>query len=574
MLKKHWILLLNLFIFILLLTRNPFSTRTLIPNFEPYPDSIHYIVPARSVAQGGEFAIVREGRPIKPSVPFLYSAVLVPLFIINNDPRVFYFTNILLSLGGLILLYAIIKKILTPARSLTANDHRPTTNDIILFISLFLYVTNYFIYWYPSLAMAENLTLFLFLLNLYVITLPLNKVSIIFAGIIPFCFFLTKYANVPLIATFLLVFGIKLLFDENISNTKKNNKLKTYVLLFGGSVFASLLIMIFTESLPGLDTLVTRFGNFLPQATAKASTTSGGGWFSAQYMSKYLPIYIRAMLGGYSVRFLWDTTPIWPLYIATPGLIGLIFGMFVKKTRLLSSTLILSLFLSIVFMSAFYSIDMRYLYFAIPALLIGFVMFWRLIIGGLDSRLRGNGTKKRRSKLLLIFLLILLFLFYLVTNGIRLKKQIMLNLKYAETPWYYLSVLKLNEYFKNYPKNKKEPVVISAMIPYLIDFYSNGEYSLLPMSGNQEFRNQKQEAWGEFDYSDLIMLYTKILYSGHEIYVHNYGIGNEKPLQEDFQKIKDNFILTKVADGCFDACNIWQLKIKYPLKRKEDMVVK
>lgn len=147
----------------------------------------------------------------------------------------------------------------------------------------------------------------------------------------------------------------------------------------------------------------------------------------------------------------------------------------------------------------------------------------------------------------------------------------MLNIKYAETPWYYISVLKLNEYFKDYPTSKKEPVVISAMIPYYVDFYSNKQYALLPLSLNQEFRTAREAAWGKFDYSDLIMLYTKIIYSGHEVFVHNYGIGNEKPLQEDFKKIQDNFILIKVQDGCFDACNIWKLKIKYPMMRKEDL---
>ena len=222
-------------------------------------------------------------------------------------------------------------------------------------------------------------------------------------------------------------------------------------------------------------------------------------------------------------------------------------------------------------MSSFYSIDMRYLYFTIPTLLIGFALFWNSLFPLFRHPTFRRGIQKNIVRYSLFSLLLLLFLFYFATSAIRLKKQVMLNLKYVETPWYYLSVLKLNEYFKNYQKDRKEPVVISAMIPYLIDFYSNGEYSLLPISGSQEFRNQKEEAWGKFDYANLIMLYTKILYSGHEVYVHNYGIGNEKPLQDDFKKIQDNFILTKVASGCFDACNIWQLKIKYPLKRKVGM---
>lgn len=578
MFKKHWILIINLFILLLLLAKNPYSTRTLIPNFEPYPDSIHYIVPARSFAQGGEFAIIREGRSIKPGVPPLYSVFFIPFFMINNDPRTFYFANIFLSVGGVILLYCIIKRLLStpqsPAsnlrsspsnhRSLTSNLQPPISNLLITFISLFLYVTNYFTYWYPSLAMAENLTLFLFLLNLYLMIVPVNKLTAALAGIVPFCFFITKYANFPLTGVFLLMYSVKLFIECGYRKGKKNEKFKTHGLYFAGSIFCFLLLLLYTESLPGLSSLKSLFGSVIPVQSKGVPASSGGEWFSLSYIKTYLPTYIRALFGGYPLHFLWDMTPIWPIYVGIPGVIGLILALVKKKNRLFSLTLLLTLLASVIFMSAFYSQDMRYLIFAIPTILIGFTMFWDMLFKAIAGI----------SYLRLLFVLVAVFWFsyYSLTNIVRFKKQVMLNLKYAETPWYYLSVLTLNSYFKNYPKDKKEPVVISAEIPYFIDFYSNGEYSLLPLSLSQEFRGYRQKAWGKFDYSDLMMLYSKVLYSGHEVYVHNYGIGNEKPLQDDFKKIQDNFYLTKVADGCFGACNIWKLKIKYPLQRKEDVV--
>lgn len=558
--KKHWMLFLNLLLLLFLLAKNPFSQRTLIPNFEPYPDSIHYIVPARSAAQGREFAIVREERTIKPSVPLLYSAFLTPFFMVNSDPRFFYFANVFLSIAGLILLYTIIRKLLSnhPSTSLRVNQLL-TTNHLILFVSLFLYVTNYFIYWYPTLAMAENLTLFLFLLNVYLIVLPTNRITIVLAGIIPFCFFLTKYANIPLTATFLLMFTIKLFLDMRATKNKKNNRLMTYALLFGGSIFTTLLVMVFTESIPGLTTLGSRFANFFPVASSKTTSTSGGGWFSIQYMKEYLPTYFRAMLGGYSVRFLWDNTPIWPLYVGTVGLIGLFIGTFKIKTRLLSCTLLLTLFSSILFMAAFYSQDMRYLYQMIPALLIGFVIFWDAALS--FPRRPASRLGGRESRLILTFLLILLFIFYSATNAIRLKKQIMLNLKYAETPWYYISVLELNKYFSKTPKSvEKLPVVISSLIPYYIDFYSNKNYSLLPLSLSQDFQNARKEAWGNFNYSNLIILYHKVLLSKYPLYIHNYGLKNEKVLHDDFKKIQDTFKLELVQTGCYNACNIWRLR--------------
>ncbi len=577
MFRKHWHFFIALAIFLALLLRDPFSQRTLIPNLEPYPDTIHYINSARSFIEGYGLQIYREGRMLKMSVPPLYSVILIPLFSIHNDVRMFYFTNVILALLSFWLFYKILRKLLS------TNDHRLMlaprslgevgTNDLIIFITLFLYVTNYFFYWYPSLAMAENLTLFLFLSNLYLMVVPLNKFTIILGAVIPFCFFLTKYANIPLTASFLLMFGIKLLLENRKG---KNKLLVNNLIVFGGSIFAMFIVMVFTESFPGTGSLKALFGNMIPQVATKTQVSSGGGWFSIQYMKDFLPKYIRALFGGYSVHFLWDTTPILPIYIAPFGIIGLLVALFSNKTRLFAATLLIALLSSILFMSTFYSIDMRYIYHAIPTLLIGFALFWKMMAthkvpSSMRIHLPFFNAKNRNSNVLCIILLFILFMFYSVTNAVRLKKQIMLNIKYAETPWYYISVLKLNEYFKNYPKSKKEPVVISAMIPYYIDFYSNGEYALLPMSHSQEFRTQKDAAWGTFDYTDLIMLYTKILYSGHEVFVHNYGIGNEKPLQEDFKKIQDNFILTKVKDGCYDACNIWKLEIKYPLMRKVEL---
>jgi hypothetical protein len=74
-----------------------------------------------------------------------------------------------------------------------------------------------------------------------------------------------------------------------------------------------------------------------------------------------------------------------------------------------------------------------------------------------------------------------LILVYGATNAMRLKSAVMINLKYAETPWYYISVQTLNDYFKNNDRNAKKPIVISALIPYYVDFFANGNYRLLPV---------------------------------------------------------------------------------------------
>ncbi|MFZ1720913.1 MAG: hypothetical protein WAU07_00215, partial [Microgenomates group bacterium] len=103
-------------IFLLLLAKNPFSERTLIPNFEPYPDTFYYITTSRCALQGKGWKLCRPEienvAGIESSVAPLYSALLMPGFVINFDPRFFYFTNVLLALLSFLIFFLIAKKII------------------------------------------------------------------------------------------------------------------------------------------------------------------------------------------------------------------------------------------------------------------------------------------------------------------------------------------------------------------------------------------------------------------------------------------------------------------------------
>ena len=138
----------------------------------------------------------------------------------------------------------------------------------------------------------------------------------------------------------------------------------------------------------------------------------------------------------------------------------------------------------------------------------------------------------------------------------------MLNLKYRETPWYYIAIVQLNQYFKTMSSYKKKPIVISAHPPYFVDFFSNGNYSLLPLAPEQEFRDKKGLAWGPNDYSDLIALYTKYIDKGYDLFIQNSGLGNAAHLTGFYQTIKDNFKLEKVREGCYNTCTIYRLKLQ------------
>ncbi len=84
----------------------------------------------------------------------------------------------------------------------------------------------------------------------------------------------------------------------------------------------------------------------------------------------------------------------------------------------------------------------------------------------------------------------------------------------------------------------------------------------MQLSVQQEFRGIKKKAWGPNDYSDLNMLYKKYLDEGNNLYLANYGLGNEQYLHEEFKNVKKAFKLTEVSSGCYGACKIYKVELK------------
>lgn len=541
--RKHAIVFMCFAVFLILLFRDPFSQRTLIPNFEPFPDTIHYVNPALSLLKGQGLQITREGRGFYPNVPPLYSLTLMPIYAVNSDPRMFYFTNVVLSISSFLLFCLVLKKLFK--------------NTWITGFSLFLFATNYYLYWYPTLAMAENLTIFLFIAATYLLVLkPTAKTSLL-AGLLASSFFATKYASLPLTLTFAFLYGVYIFFV-----TKDKNLLTKLLLIFLSVFVVSFLSIISYEyfvkgnnfgSIIGLVADVFSPAN-LSTLTQKhvSPVIQKNSWFSILYLKDNLRIYINSLLGN-PERFLWQYEPLLPKIFSIFSLMGLFFALLTKKIRFLSISLIIMLATSILFIATFYTADIRYVNFATPILILGFGFFLEFIYIHLEKKYY-----------VFFYLLLLMFVgIYSASSYKRLRMQVAINLKYAETPWYYISVLKLNDYFKDPLVDKtKKPIVISALAPYFIDFYSNGNYRLLPLHSDQEFRHVKQIAWGSNNYSNLIDLYKRYLAGGYKLYIHNYGLGNEDYLRDAFKNVEKNFKLQLVAQGCYDLCNIYKLEQK------------
>lgn len=544
--RAIWLLILiNFTLFTLLLFKNPFSERNLIPNLEPYPDVIHYITPALTLIKGQGLYIEREGRYFKSTVPFLYSLTLTPLFVLYPDPRMFYFGNLLIAYSAFGFFYIFLIRI--------------SSNKFIPHLIAYFYVTNYFIYWYPNLAMAENLGLLIFAAAILLLKSKITFRSIVVASLISVCFYATKYANFTLSMVFVLAYLIKIINSQGkiLNLTRDPFKVLKQTYPFLTTVMSCWLIYFLIEIVIGgngiflkikylMEPLISTSGNLTEKAISNP-------WFSYTYFGSNFPLYMQALFGN-SMRFLWDFTPILPKYLAILSWTGLLAGFFIQQYRLVSFYLTLFILIPVLFLSTFYAADARYIYHVILALLAGLSIFLSLTFNFL--------VEKRQIKLFYLGL-ILIFIFYSYQNAFRLKYQIALNLRHAETPWNYLSVKTANNYFKEIEDTKLEkPILISSLLPYYVDYFSEDRYKLLPLSRDQQFSDRREIVWGLEDYSDFIKIYSKYLSQGRQVFVSNAGLGNYPFMHRDFNLIKDNFTLTKVKEGCIDTCNIYQLGFK------------
>lgn len=526
-------------LYVLLIFKDPFSQRTLIPNFEPYPDTFNYINPALGLMKGQGFHLSREGRIRKQNVPPLYSFSLIPMFLLKADPRMAYYANVILALVSLYFFWSILQKIFV--------------SKFIIFFLLILYITNYFIYWVPSIIMAENLTLTLYLAAIFFLLSKTTKVNSVITAMLSVAVYATKYSNIPITITVAFLSLGKIILAKLVLN----QKIKLILFFLAAILFFFVTLAVFEGVTRGNNIFTQIFEHIssiyrsVPKNDTQSVTISPSSWFGVQYVKQNLPLYVNSLIGSPN-RFLWDNTPIVPKYIAIAGLIGIFCSIFCKKFRFLSLILLLSISTSVIFMSTFYTFDARYIYIAIPSLLIGLGLF----LTALESKVFNRKIFFYSS----VFILICI---YLISNFTRIKSQISLNLRYAETPWNYIAVLKMNEYFTSDKIiDGKKPVLISALPPFLIDYYTNGNYTLLPLSYEQEFRRLKEIVWGSNDYSNLPKLYTKYLEEGYDVYVSRAGLGNEGYTNRDFNTIVKEFDTKLVLFGCYDQCNIYSVRLK------------
>ncbi len=505
-------------IYIVMAFKNPYSVRSLIPNLEPYPDTLYYSSPAWNIVQGKGFVMEAFDFRSKIATPPLYTLYLVPFFALFNDVRSFYFANLLLGIGSLLLFISITYKLF----------YKDLYDGLIIAILAFFFATNFYIYTLPSLLMAENITLFLSLYMLYLLVLPETKKQSAIAGALGVAVTLVKFSNVPLTAIFYLLYGYKILRKKKLRTTFINS--------------AAISIMIFAAYLMGSHIL-----------TGHKNLSANVG-FSAMYFPENIEGYIKTLLGQPD-RYLWFSHRMLSPIISVIAFFGILIGLATSGLR--KQTLLLLAFglSGLVFMSFFYVRDIRYVLptFPIMLLLSGYAFAY---------------MKERFGNMSYFFSLIFIlgvYLFYphmsQITGErtiITLKKQVGINFKHAEQPWNYNAIIVFNEYFAGKNQDKK-PYIATFLPPYFVSYFANGNYNYLPVSMGQEFFGEKKHPSKTY-LTSLTAYYKELLENGEEIYISPYYQSNLRSWEKDYADLTAQFKLELVKSGCFDACNIYRLR--------------
>jgi len=528
LLKKYdrrffWLTVLSLScVFILLAYRNPFETRSLVSNLEPYPDTLFYITPAWNFIHGNGFGMFFHGISIPSETPPLYSLYLIPFFALVKDVRVFYIANMLIALLSLFFFIKTLQLIFQSAK----------TRFFIIFVLGLFYVTNFYLYTMPSLALAEIMSLFLLVLSTYLLFSNITRIKLFISSVLGVIFLLVKFSNAPLMIIFYLLYGYKVYFSSQLS---KKVKLHFFVL-----VVTSFLILF----------LYILGSNILKDH----KNLQKGQGFSPKYFIDGVTFYITSLFGRAS-NYLWYRNKMIPNVLGIFAVIGMSLSLLFKKTRNHSFQLILLGGAMILFMSFFYMRDIRYIIVLLPI----FSIFIGLLFEKIESFFG--------QFLVIISMLGIIGFFLFFPNQsqiqgerviITLKKQIGLNLRHTEDPWNYRAVLEFNNFFKE--NEKEKPYLGTFLPPFYVDYFTNQNYTYIPLSKTQEFSSGRDDLLDKLYQGDLFEHYLRLLSEGKMVYISNAYITNVAGWRNEFEKFNEKFQIKLVKRGCFDTCNIYRLE--------------
>jgi hypothetical protein len=477
-------------------------------NLDPYPDGIFYTLPAWNFVHGQGFSMQFAQSNIGTTVPPLYTVLLIPFYAIFPTPVAFYALNVALGTLSLCFLYFLIKE----------NTHAKWAAFVVALFALLPVIL-----WLPAVPMAENLLLPLVTITTWLwLTkkIPTDK-KLIPLLLLQAALFFTKYSSF----TFLIPFNMVLLWD--LYQQKQFGFIKKYLLLLIGLVASYALI-----SRPSFILNV-----FRPQAESKTGTEINA--FSFQYVPGNIAAYLKSLL-GFPAYFLWQK-----FMFFIPGLLLIPLAALFKKERvnkLLISRVLMIAFGTVMLQSFFYAVDTRYIIATLPLLFLTITLSLETLL-------------KKRSKLLPLVILGASAVILLVTQKAFYKQLIGSNWLQRSTAWQAEAI----KHFKslNLPT---DVYLITALPPYLFNFYYPNSPQLLPLSKTQEFMNIGQRPWGNaMHYDDFSATYRDLIQRGKKVYISNAYITHQQSVIADFENYKQDFELRLIKTGCQETCNVYEV---------------
>lgn len=507
--NNFWPLVVALLLYLGLTFVNPLSDHHSFYNLEPYPDGLFYILPAWNVVHGQNFVVSRMNSDVVAQTGPLYSLVLVIGYLIHRFPPMFYWVNVGLGIISITGIYSLCRTL--------------KLSQLATAITLVTYLSHTFILWLPSLPMAENLGLALFVWALWGVLQPINwKITTITSLIISGLVF-TKYTYIGPAIVFASWYSWKL----SKIPSKSNLLLAILWWLTSGILFA------LVQFIPQLVTL----------SVSSPDTVTSANQFVFYSLSYVLPntyAYISGLV-GIAIPFLWQQQPLSNLGLVILSCVGY-FKRFDNKTwtRWLFITIFLSQFPLLL---VFYVTDARYALLSTPLIALGIGLFTSDIL-------------KEKWKIMLS----LLFCVVLIGQQRMLLKEILAsNWLNRSRAWQYESIKFFNQTFSEQPGS----YLITALPPFLFDLYGMGQYQVLPLSSEQEFLDKGQLIWGnEVIPNQLVDYYHYLLKTGQAVFVTNAYLSAEAPFKYDFGALAEHFQLEQIMQGCENTCTVYRLHLK------------
>ncbi len=490
-------------------------------NLEPYPDGLFYVGKALTFARTGEFVLSYGDSKLVGTVPPLYPLILIPVFFIFQQVPFFLLTNVLLGIG----------LILTVAFVLKQMEMSP----IVIWLALMLLLLHGYFLWLPTLPMAENLALPLFVSMLAMLIQNKRRWwSIVIAVIIALCLVMTKYAYVLSATMFPTILFIQLAIEK---------KFKQIVWLLGcGSVVVGAGLLWFNY-------LHIRPWELILSHGFDKKWFTGITYYSFSYWKTNTWFYFSTLVGA-PTRFLWYTQPLTSLWISLAGVIGLIMGYKSTKPKVRRAAIMVFIMTVTYFpvFLLFYVYDARYVLPLIPLIIVAAVIVVQSLID-------------QRKTVAAVLLGSWLIVSSLLSQKVLYKQVIGSNWLGRSQAWQYEAVKHFSNFFSSYPDDRA--AVLTALPPYLIALYEQPSYRVLPLTGKQNFIRLQKEVWGKDVVFDRYEVWLKQqLELGTNLYISNAYVGNDRNQQTAFESYFQRFTVIKIQEGCLGGCTLYQLKLK------------